>query len=57
MIEGLQIFEKVERMIEQIEFLQSQSNLLGAANEFYNLRKYVIEPEIKQVLMEYGVIE
>ncbi|CDW72803.1 UNKNOWN [Stylonychia lemnae] len=58
LIEGLQIFEKIERMIEEVEFLSGQQNLLSASQKFRELKAFTTDtPEIKQILQEFGVQE
>lgn len=43
MIEGLQKFEKIERLIESVEFLSNQNNLLAASTEFKKLKSFVLQ--------------
>eukprot|EP00347_Sterkiella_histriomuscorum_P021714 403333020 len=65
LIEGLQVFEKIERMIEEVEFLSQQQNLIQASISFQNLKKFVFsnEPnvqlgiEVKSMLQEFGMLE
>ncbi len=48
MIESLQTFEMLERLIENIEFLSNQSNLLSASIEFNKLKSLILDnAEIK----------
>ena len=44
MIEGLQTLEKVERLIESVDFLSSQSNMLAASKQFQKLKELVMGP-------------
>lgn len=58
MIEGLQTFEMLERLIENIEFLSNQNNLLSASIEFNKLKSLIMNnAEMKQFLQEYGAFE
>ena len=57
-IEGLQTFEMLERLIENIEFLSSQSNLLSASIQFSKLKSLILNnAEMKQFLQDYGAYE
>jgi hypothetical protein len=42
LIEGLSTFETIERLIENIEFLSSQSNLLSASIQFSKLKSLIL---------------
>ena len=57
MIEGLQTFEKIERLIETVEFLYNQENLLSASVSFKQLKECVQSADIKQFLQEYVAYE
>lgn len=58
MVEGLQIFEKIERSFEELDFLSNQNNLLSASQMFANLKKTVLEDsKTKQIMTEFGTQE
>ncbi len=51
MIEGLQNFDRLERLIENIDFLSTQNNILSASIEFAKLKTLVFsDDDIKQFL-------
>jgi hypothetical protein len=41
MIEGLQTFERLERLFENIDFLSTQNNILSASIEFAKLKTLI----------------
>jgi hypothetical protein len=48
----------IERLIENIEFLSSQSNLLSASIQFSNLKSLILNnAEMKSFLQDYGAYE
>ena len=58
MIEGLQTFDRLERLIENIDFLSTQNNILSASIEFAKLKTLVFsDDDIKQLLLEFGSLE
>lgn len=58
MIDGLKVFEKIERNFEEIEFLFKQHNVLAAATLYSNLNEMIkYNEQNKAILQEFGVMD
>ena len=57
MTQGLQIFEKMQRHEEEIEFLRGQRNFLAATDELRLLQKELEDPDTREMLQECDLLQ